>query len=923
MTHGQAQKKILEIKSEWQEREGLWIHIHGDDTAGVNWFIQKMMSGRLKAYSPLLNYHFEIFPWQAALPARMAIRDILHQYQEDFNHFLEQYPVKLQNLIRRYTGEDAPPLEGSSGELTWEFNLLRQFIDFLSRKRRLVLILEGIFDSASDPVKGLFKTLEDVRKFPLLIISSGGNEADVDTHYKIHNIHLEKLSLRETEKVIVEHLRTNPVNARVITNHIYTKSHGNLRDVKFMVEAYYRPLLSDEKERVIDSATLNRTVVSSDPEKIFKQLIRQFPEATLDIFAFLSRLEDPFPREHFLKILKKYRYGKKELQQWLEMEILREAQFLQKSFVFIDWDAWKEFLRKNASVERIDRILKFLKDNLVQEDWEYPLEVSNQFFNVDDTAAALAIAHREARLFAEFGIYRRAFDRYAFLRRNLPRFPQPALRITDVLKEMGELQKRLGLYENAFESFREQREYLQRKEREEWIDVSLEMADTLFQMDALSEARYLIKELKLKNATSPRARFFANILMGELEQNFGHADYAMRHFETALTLLPRVNDVALINRLYSILKENYLSADMGDEYINLILQIVKALDGNSSYQLYYQLELIKYHVTLHDFGTALPLALSVYRARLNTLSPLVAAQIRLYLAEIYGYYGKWRLSRNHLKALLRNGVFITNTNLRLRVMVNLGIVEKELGHYSVALELLQDAVNLCLAHNLTSRMNYIRLHLGHIYLLVYNFMRAREYLVQTLAWAEENRDEEMMVLAALFLSSYEMQQNRMASAEEYLNKAAAAIRLSDTLIDRLNHYYYWVIYKLKLGDLEGAAKTLDDWEKENKGITKFEILWLWLSGRVLMEKADYPGARERLEAALSKSLAYRLPYLELQVLRDLAALAKRQKDNSSFKHYSAKAQEAFRKFIDGVGDEILKRQIQESREYEDMLPLSS
>lgn len=923
MTHGQAQKKILETVSEWQEREGLWIHIHGDDTAGVSWFIRKIMTEHLNTYSPLLNYQFEVFPWHAALSARMVIRGILHQYREDFGHFLEQYPVKLQNLIRRYTGEDAPPLEGSSGELTWEFNLLRQFIGYLSRKRRLVLILEGIFNSISDPVKGLFKTLEDVRKFPLLIISSGSSEVDFDTGYKIQNIHLEKLSLRETEKVIVEHLRTNPVNARVMTNHIYTKSNGNLRTVKFMVEAYYRLLLSGETDQIIDSSVLNRTVIYSDPEKIFKQLLKQLPEATLDIFSFLCRLEDPFPLDLFLKILKKYHYGEEELQRWFAMEILREAQFLQKKYVFIDWETWKEFLRKNASVERIDRILKFLKEHLIKKDLEYPLEVSNQFFNVDETATALTIAHREARLFAEFGSYHRAFDRYAFLRRNLPRFPQPALRITDILKEAGELQKGLGLYENAFESFREQREYLQRKERKEWIDASLEMADTLFQMDALSETRYLIKELKLKNAASPRSRFFADILMGELEQNFGHADYAMRHFEAALSLLSRVNDAALINRLYGILKEVYLSAEMGDRYINLILQIVKALDRDSSYQLYYQLELIKYHVALHDFGAALPLALSVYRARLNTLSPIVSAQIRLYLAEIYGYYGKWHLSRSHLKALLRNGVFITSINLRLRVIVNLGIVEKELGHYSVALELLQDAVNLCLANNLTTRMQYIRIHLGHIYLLVYNFLRAREYLVQALEWAEDNQDEEMMVLAALFLASYEMQQNRMAPAEEYLNKAAADIRSSDALIDRLNYDYYRVIYKLKVGDLEEAAKTLDDWGKESKGITKYEILWLWLSGRLLTEKKNYPGAKERLESALSQSRTYRLPYLELQVLRDLAALAKRQEDKSSFKHYSAKAQEAFRKFVDGVGDEILKRQIQESREYDDMLPLSS
>lgn len=923
MTHQQAQNRILEILGEWQGREGIWIHLHGEEGAGKRWLIEILRQKHLKNYPLLLRHNFEVFPWLSSLPVQNALRHSFSLYKKEFEQFLEQYPAKLAAFIRQSLRREASKAGIFPADLSWEFNLWQHFATFLSRKYNLLLILENIFATAGDPVKGWMRTLENCQHLPLLIISSGKKEADLNTAYSLHNIHLQKLSVKETEKVILSQLQANIVNARVITNHLYIKSGGNLRNIKFMAEAFYRPLLAADSAKIVDSAALGKTPVSPEPDKISRRLIQQLPEKTLDIFAFLSRLEDPLPESLLLKIFKNFQYEKKELKQWLERGFLERNTWQENTYVRIGWDAWKEFLRKNTSVERINPILKILKNSILRKERRYPLEFSGHFFDAGDIPAALAAARKEAPLFAAFGMYQRAFDRYAFLRRNLPRFPDTPLSLADILKETGELQKKSGLFENAFESFRELRECLGREEREEWIAASLEMADTLLQMDALSETRYLIKELQIKESVSARDRLYANILMGELERNFGHREYAQRHFEAALSLLPQVKNGQLLNRLYGILKEIYLNAEQDNNYVNLLRQIMNALDEDAPHQFYFRLELVKFYSARHNFSEALPLTLAIYRSPLSALPPSAVTQVRLILAEIYGYYGKWYLSRSHLMALLKTGVFLSNINLRLRAMVNLGIVEKELGHYSPALELLQEALDISLSRNLISQAYHIKIHLGHIYLLVNGFMRSREHLMQALEWAEENQDGELLISAALFLSSYELQQNRLNAAGEYLDRAQSAIQSSGHLLDRLNYYYYQAIYQLKAGKPGEAAKTLDLWEKEGRGITKFENLWLWLTGRVFMEKGNYPQAQEKLEAALERGRRYRLGYLELQVLRDLMLLAKRQGDNGGYQNYFSKAQQTFRNFLEGVGDEILQRQVQESREYEELFKLGS
>ncbi len=923
MTQQQALQKINEILSGWQGRGSVWIHLHGEAGAGKEWIIRSLLKTHAAEYSLLLRHNFATFPWRSRRALRDSLGAVFQRFPAEYERFLSALPGKLRTMIARLLAEDPPA--ASPGE-AWEFPALQQFLAALGRERPAILIAQGIFEAPTPWSRELLKLLENSPELPLLILSGGAQEAP--RHHPAHNIHIEKLSVREAEALVAEHLAAHPINARLISNHLYLKSRGNARAIKWMLEAFYRPLLPGDPQRLLEAAALQKVSLSAAPEILFSQLLRRIPQPALDVLALISRLEDPFPEDLLLKALPACGCGAADLQAWVNNAWLRREFCAGESFIHLENDAWKDFLRKHTPIDRAGKILELLEPHLERYPWRCPLELSTHFFNHGKIAAALKAARRETLGFARYGQPQRALERYAFLRRNLARHPRSSLRLPEILQETGELQRQTGLYENAFESFRELRDGLSRSQRREWVEASLHMADTLFRMDALSETRYLLKELKTKAGVAPETQFFSRLLAGELEQNSGHADYARRHYESALPLLSQINDPQLIRRLYGSLRELYRSAgeqasaaSPDEKSLHLLDLILSALPEDSPERFFYQLERLKYLAARHDFAAALPLARSLYRRGKQLPSPAMLAQAGMYLAEIYGYFGKWRLSRSYLIALLQEEMLTPSAAARLRVTVNLGIVEKELGRYGAALERFEAALEAARALGLAGQEHYVKLHAGHTHLLVYGTIRAQEYLSAALAWAEEQQDAELLIPARLFMASYEMQQNRANSAAEYLQQAKAAIDAGGLPIDRLNYYYYAALHHLRAGNLGEAAALLESWEQEGRGIVKFENLWRWLSGKVLAEQGDFEAAQSRLESARERSRRCRLPHLEYQALRDLALLAKRRGDSAALQRYAAEARGAFQRLSETLGDEILQRQLQESREYEELQKL--
>lgn len=909
-------KKVNEILSQWKGNESLWLHIIGEDGSAREALLRLISQKHLSGHRFLFEYDFQAFPYKSGMHARQLLHFILESHREEFQDFLSSFPGRLEYLTLRALQGETGQESSFASEDSWEYNLLRQFMRFLGRKGPLVILLENAFSVSSEQMQLLFKVLKFSRDLPLILLTTGERDAD-NAFGSAAEYHLSigKRSVRETEKLVRQHLQTSEINTRLITNQLYIKSEGNIRKIGFMAEAFYRTLLNEDGD-LLATLDIHRNRVSGALNDIFNGLAEQLPDGLMDIFSLLSRLEDPLPKPLFLSILKAYDYGKRDYKQWRNQGWISEKKCLQDEYVLLDWEPWRNFLRNHTSIERSRVVLAVLKKKIGRFDLQLPLELSCHFFDIGDFSAALELAYLEAKSFERFGENQRALERYAFLKRNLPRFPDSDISYPAVLKGLGLRQKQIGLYENAFESFREIRESLHREDREEWVMISLEMADTLFQMDALSEALYHIKEIKIKDAISFSAYAFSNILMGELEQNFGHPEYALRYYEKALSILPKVTDEALISRLFGILKKIYSGSGDRAKYVQSLEQINRNLAVDVRLKPIVQLELIKQHISGNNYQAALNHAIAVYRKSRAVITPRMAARIRLYLAEIYGYYGKWYLSRSYLRRLLNSGVLISNLRIRVRVMTDLGIVEKELGHYGAAQNLFESALEIAREHHLTEQRYLCKIHLGHIFLLVHSFMRAREHLVSALQWAQNNQDEEMVILSTLLLSTYELQQEKPTAALKYLEQAKGLVNLLNNPIDHLNYQFYRTMYELQCGNVDKALAISGQLEEQAAGISKFENLSFWLSGKVHLAAGNYKAAAEKLQTAMKRSRTYRLPYLAFQVLRDMTILAEKQQDVQKYQYYSDLTMNAFQELLLGIDDEIMQRQMEESREFE-------
>ncbi|RMH95195.1 MAG: ATP-binding protein, partial [Calditrichaeota bacterium] len=848
--HHRELQQVEELIHSWQPGTRLWIHVYGESGSGKSAFIDDIVQQFSTSHLLLFRYHFRVFPFRYSYTVPQLLQYLGSKFPQPLAEFLNGYPADLRQIISRTLQGDSPAPNPTTADPHFPARLMAHFLDFLSRRHPAVLVLEHFLSQNTPDEQRFLELLDKADALPLIIISSG-NEPPTRLPADAHPIRLSRLSVQETEQLVARYLGTSPLNARLITNHLHIKSGGNRRTILFLLEAYYRPLLEELGETPIGGPSLRRLRIGSDPEQLFHQLFRQLPEAVQGLLAFLCRLENPFPVKQLQSALKKVGISPSTYRGLLKADMLREVTCFDQTYVIIPSGEWKAYLRRHTSQELGEHVLRALAPALRRYQGPLPVETSGLYFQIEEVDTALALAHAEAQMLRRNGDFRRALDRYGFLRRNLPRHPQKRLSLTGVLGEMGALQQQMGLYENAFESFREQRERIPPRRRSHWLRATARMAEALCLSDAFSEARYLlVQDLQTKGTAPPEVRLLAHILLGEMEQNFGHPDYALRHFRKAIPLVPRAQNGFLTWRLYTAMKDLYRQPGDERRYRETVSRMLEGLPPKDAFRQQIHLDFIKYCVQQGDFSTALPELITLMRSSRNHMTPLTAVQSRLLLAEVYGYFGKWHLSRSRLQEVLRYPLFIPNLRVHLQVLVGAGVVEKELGRYGAALEYLQEAHRLALLHGRRREAYEVQLHLGHIYLLVHSLPRARELLIQSYQWAREHAEEEVLIPAALFLSAYELQQERPESAREYLREAKEHLQVSNRRLDRLNYYYYLIQYHLAEENYPKAGQLVQTWEEESRGIAKFEMLAKWLSGKIAMHLGHIDEARGRLEEAL-------------------------------------------------------------------------
>jgi|GEM_PF-5996429 len=906
MLHEREFEQIKGILSQRDANKAIVIQIQAPSGYNSYPLIDKIIRSN-SDFQLLFSYNYTIQSRLRTFSLPYVMNVLLSSSPGKFLNYTETLPKSLQKIVQEtsISPEKSAILR----------NVISDYLRYLAADSVLCFNLQGL--QPAPETNSFISLLESLHDIPMVIFNSVKDEVSLESDLPVQPVQMKRLSVIETERLLAEDLQMNSITARLITNFVHIKSDGNERKIRCMVEAYYQSLFHKDPMSLVTSGELQQIQASASLEEIFKTLLERFGSDVVGLLAMIAKMDDPLPKSDFQEICTMLKVSSDDVSLLFKTLLLRD----ENEYIHMDWPELRVYLKRNTPIDHTLKPLQYFNGELLEELRGFNFQISDQLFDIGNKPMAINFAYREARGFRVSRQPERALERFSFIKRNLAREPEQVELLRSVLRESGELQRERGLFEVAFESFRELRELLHRDFPEEWVAVTLQMADVLIEMDAYSEARYLLQEIKIKNIAGPNEKALAGLLYGKVERYCGNPGYAIRHYEEAAVLLPEIADERLSWRVYDTLIRCYEEENRQDKLQQLIERSNELFENNGRYYLRARLDHLRRLLKTEKYTAALPEVIALYRGYRN-LDATAHKQLKLYLSEIYAFLGKWYLSRSHLLQLLKMPLLMTGTANRLQLLFNLGIVEKELARYGPAMQNLTEAGELALEIGQEGEYQRIMAHLGHAHMLVRGFVRAGELLNASHRWAKEQHDEELLLQTSLFLASYEMQHARLDSAMTYLSKGKSFVNLLDHSLEKLNYIYYLVSFHLEANDLEKAGDIVGFWEEQCRGIAKFENLALWLSGRVAMKKSRLEKAEPKLNEALDRAQRFKLPHLEFLVVRDLAALAKEQGDAENLGKFIKMAHQSFEKLLDAVGDPILRQQLEESREYDMLLNLS-
>lgn len=919
-------EKVTAILKHWKRDSPLWMHIQGEPGIGKTHLIEAFRKGVLRNFHLVYRFNFRL----DSLVASAQIHSILHQlhnrFPEDVKVFLGNYPGYLRKAIRSLF--QSRTLDEQSRRYPHHFfsELFVQLLRFLSANGEILFVLENVDFEDDRHTAILFELLEADPALAVLILTSGSAYPPHSSGTaNCHLFELKKLSALDIQKFIQHHLNTSEENARFIANHLQIKSQGNPRKIKFLLEAYYRAILPSDDSELIDPQKLHKLRVSPIPEVIFQNLLSRLSEIEVAALGFLGRLVDPLQSNVLHDILERSGETRNLLDEWLENDYLDREDFDGQAYLAIGWVEWKQFLRKAIPIRAIADMLKFLNTgspSAVQSfQSQYPLQLSHLYFETGDKKTALRLAHDEARSLMKMGFEQRAYERYNFLKRNLGGFSEDKESQETILKEIGLLQKSMGLQENAFESFRELRDRFGKTNRHIWFYASLQMAEILLQMDAFAEARYLLNDLKIKKAADAFTKSFSYMLLGDLDLNIGNSDYALAKYQKALDFIDEVEDADFVYQLYSKIRTILVSKNSEADIRSLMERVHGSSVKDTRYDFLLQFDRLRWFIDNRNFTSAIHLAITVFREVKHHFDPAIMRRAVLYLVNIYALLSKWYLARSHLQRMLEISLFSTHPRIEALILIHLAVIEKEIAHYGKALKLLSKAEEICRREGDQPRLNEIKIHRGHIHLLVHGYVRQREYLTDALRWSIAHQDQDLFVMASLYLSSYEIQQRRLKEARHHLREARSQIKMSGSDIDKLNYIYYLLRYLSATKRLRRVESVLRVWENMSRGIAKFENLVVWFKAKLYFERGDYREALETYLVGLQRSRRYKLPHLEFHILKEVVALCHRAGLPKECDRFIPELKAAYQKLHQAIGDEILRQQFHESREVNEVIQM--
>jgi len=902
----------------WPGNAEHWIHLTGEAGVGKSFLLKSVREQFAPLFDVVLFLDSRINFLDSPLQWRAFIEYFERQYPDHIARYLRKFP----GYMRKYFHNLFKPSSKNSVHLTPTAeeeisNFLGNFLRFIGENLRCLVLLDckGSWPSGTAPLKSINMFRE--MQVPVFIVSASTTVLpDELSAGDLEQITVHKLSVKENETLLAEMLETHPVNLRLINNHIYTRSAGNPRKVLFYVTGVLKNILPEDTESLIHPGLLKRHIIRMKFPDLLDKNFQELPANWQRFLILLSHFQFPKNVKNLQAILKILKIKKSDIEKLVQSGWIEKIPHLGEDYVDISHEEIKQQLKSFLPISELATELKALESLFRTNYRKLGERISEIYFQSGAMEEALKLAHKEARFFSEMGRQKWAMDRYLFLKRNLLQNPVFTRKAINLLFEIGEYQLKMGLHENAFDTFRELRDRLNRKQFQDWFKASYQMALALYKMDALQEARYLLRNLKLNEKVPIELRARTYYLIGELEKNSGRKEYALKYFEQAAQLAPETMEAEFYFRLYQQLKSHPKKG--AHPFEKKLRDLIKS-DPFLHQKL--ELENIREIVRSYKYPEALPHALNLVKNIRRDFSLSMWRQALMYLSEVESFCAKYNWARDHLAQLVTSGLFSPGSRSLVHGFLRLGIVEKELGLYGDALSHLEKALEISFKEHFIREIHTAKLQLGHIYLLVHGYVRAQEYLNEVLSWAIESQEQDLLLSTYLFLSAFELQKMNVSRAEDYLKEARFLLNFSEDPMDELNFKYYYIQFLFATHNHSELPKELKHFHQLGKGIPKFKLLAAWLEGKHKRSSRKFKEAFSLLNSAFQMARKYRMLHFQLLIQIDLIHLAKEMDNLSEFQERILTAREIYFKFLNAINDEILKTQFKESIDYEEIFTL--
>lgn len=869
-----------------------------------------------------LDFSFQEFSIESFLAS--SFQYFINQ-QSFFQNFLQRFSEKQQRYIQQKLEE----VHNNFGKKEdWYLEIYLELLASISDKNSLVIILKNIDHISQADFESLQKFLLNFSNLPIQIIYS----RDADDPFK-HTISgakevvLSKLSIQSMEKAIQKSFRTSVLNARLITNHCYLKTGGIPLKVSLLLHSLYRSILEHQQPEIIHLKKLQKLKVPELWDEIFGLYYRMEDPIARKVLAITALIDEPFCSKDFVLTLSHIGLPKNSLDKWINLGILKYFWYEGEKCLVVEPLHFKKWIREFIPIEELSELLIRIAQLQLARKFKKVYPLSDIVHRAGENQLAMTLAEIEGHYFYQHKKFLPAVDRLYFFVRTAESDGRYISRLPEVFEKLADLYIQLGIYENAFEMLKKYRgtfseTVLEQDEsaKTKWLEINLKMARVLIEMDSFHEARYLIRETQVKKYSQPHIIAQCYELSGDIEVNLAHPQRAIQYYKRAFIFYQKAKRSADLYPLYDKLKT--LVKGNRPQQLKIIREFERVLDKNIQLN---EFKAILFHDEIslllqnRIFFNLLPKCHSLEKLLNDLYEPKLNLQLTFYLSEIYAQRGKWSLVLKYFNKAMKELYVEQHPELQVQILLQLALVYKEQAHYGTAVRMLNSAQEIAVEKNYLNQIHEMKLHLGHIYLLVHNFLKAFDLLKEVQQWANVHHQNHLGFLVRLYLSYYELSHKRMEKSRQMLSEAKRILNQNFSVIDYLNYLFYLAIWLIQANRPTVALWVINRLLKTSEGIPRYRISSFYLKGVAEFKRKEYISSKKYLQKALMLSAKWDFPWIKYLVLCAQARHSAQTEDQKIIQRQYHKACRYIKDLAENMGDNILGTQFLESQSHEDIL----